>query len=39
MAYKQRWLDYFNILDTNKNGFIEPSDIDGIAKVCEEERL
>eukprot|EP00026_Physarum_polycephalum_P009091 Phypoly_transcript_09202.p1 GENE.Phypoly_transcript_09202~~Phypoly_transcript_09202.p1 ORF type:complete len:188 (+),score=38.43 Phypoly_transcript_09202:815-1378(+) len=31
MAYKQRWMEYFDVLDANKNGFIEPSDLDNIA--------
>eukprot|EP00026_Physarum_polycephalum_P017382 Phypoly_transcript_18594.p1 GENE.Phypoly_transcript_18594~~Phypoly_transcript_18594.p1 ORF type:complete len:187 (+),score=31.31 Phypoly_transcript_18594:72-632(+) len=33
MAYKQRWLEYFDILDANKNGFIEPGDLENIAQT------
>lgn len=33
MAYKQRWLVYFDHFDTNHNGFIEPEDFALIGKV------
>jgi len=26
MAYKQRWQDFFEVLDSNHNGFVEPTD-------------
>jgi len=32
MAYKQRWADYFDLLDGNGNGFIEPSDAEVLVK-------
>jgi hypothetical protein len=33
MAYKQRWLGYFEQFDTNHDGFIEPSDAVVVAQV------
>jgi hypothetical protein len=27
MAYKQRWLDYFEVLDADGSGFIDPGDL------------
>ena len=26
MAYKQRWEEYFKVLDADKSGFIDPAD-------------
>lgn len=33
MAYKQRWLEFFDLMDANDNGFIEPGDAAVMAKV------
>jgi len=34
MAYKQRWLEYFEVLDVNGDGFIDRSDVDGVVNLA-----
>jgi hypothetical protein len=34
MAYKQRWMEYFTVLDADKSGFIDPPDAAITGKVC-----
>ena len=33
MAYKQRWLEYFELLDIDKSGFVDLADLDNAIKV------
>jgi hypothetical protein len=34
MAYKQRWLGYFEKLDADKSGFVDLADLEYSNKVC-----
>lgn len=33
MAYKQRWLEYFDVLDGDNSGFIDAGDLKYYTKV------
>jgi len=35
VAYKQRWLDYFEMLDSNNNGTIDVGDVEAAGKIAE----